>query len=169
MYQVFLAARLIAAGGRLLYIDASAIRKDIQIAGESVDSYMARPRLDPCPIVTRHLPLGQLARLVADAVAPYVEAEHRSRLNERIARQLYQFTYPFWMLEYRRVQSWRYAVGVCLGLRPAYSLRGVTLSAAARVRLELLFWTASVLGLTLPVGAFDRLRQSLYRLAKSHT
>ena len=30
MYQVFLAARLIAAGGALLYIDASAVRKDIQ-------------------------------------------------------------------------------------------------------------------------------------------
>ncbi len=169
MYQVFLAARLIASGGRLLYLDASAIRKDIQIPGESVDSYMARPRLDPCPIVARHLPLGQLARLVADAVLPYTPPEQRAAVFEQIARQLYQYTFPFWILEYRRVQSWRYALGVCLGLSPKYSVHGLPLPAAARIRLALLFWTASSIALTLPVGAFDRLRQTLYRLAKSHT
>ncbi len=169
MYQVFLAARLIAAGGRLLYIDASAIRKDIQIPGESVDSYMARPRLDPCPIVPRHLPLGQLPRLVSDAISPYAPPDQRGALIERIARQLYQYTFPFWILEYRRVQSWRYALGVCLGLRPTYSVRGLALPSIARLRLSLLFWTTSALALALPVGAFDRLRQALYRFAKSST
>jgi Glycosyl transferase family 2 len=169
MYQVFLAARLIAAGGRLLYIDASAVRKDIQIPGEGVDSYQARPRLQPCPIVTRHLPLGQLARLVADAITPYAEPRQRGRLIERVARQLYLYTYPFWIVEYRRVQSWRYALGVCLGLRPAYSLKGLALSTASRGRLELLFWTTSALALALPVKAFAGLRQKLYRFAKSNT
>jgi glycosyltransferase involved in cell wall biosynthesis len=169
MYQVFLAARLIAGGGRLLYIDKSAIRKDIQIPDESADSYRARPRLNPCPIVTRHLPLGQLARLVADAVSPYAEPARRAGVIEQIARQLYQYTYPFWILEYRRVQSWRYAVGVCLGLRPKYSLHGLPLSLTAQVRLAVLFWATSALALTLPVATFDRLRRSLYRLAKSNT
>jgi glycosyltransferase involved in cell wall biosynthesis len=169
MYQVFLAARLIAAGGRLLYIDSAAVRKDIQIPGEGVDSYAARKRLDPCPIVTRHLPLGQLALLVYDAITPYVPPKQRATLIESIAGQLYRYTFPFWILEYRRVQSWRYALGVCLGLRPAYSVGGLPLPPAVRLRLSLLFWTTSALALALPVGAFDRLRQTLYRLAKSTT
>jgi glycosyltransferase involved in cell wall biosynthesis len=169
MYQVFLATRLIAAGGRLLYIDASAIRKDIQIAGERVDSYRARPRLHPCPIVARHLPLGQLGRLVVDAIAAYAPSEERAALSEQVVRQLYQYTFPFWILEYRRVQSWRYALGVCLGLRPAYSAHGLELRRAARMRLSLLFWGTSALALGLPVGAFDRLRKMLYRIAKSTT
>jgi hypothetical protein len=169
MYQVFLAARLIAAGGRLLYIDTSAVRKDIHIEGESVDSYRARPRLDPCPVVTRHLPLGQLSRLVSDAVTPYATTDERARLVEQTARQLYLYTFPFWILEYRRVQSWRYALGVCLGLRPGYSLHGMSLTRGARARLGLLFWTMSAFALTLPVAAFDRVRQTLYRLAKSTT
>lgn len=169
MYQVFLAARLIAAGGRLLYIDSSAIRKDIQIPGESVDSYMARPRLDPCPIVPRHLPLGQLARLVSDAISPYALPEQRATLIEQVARQLYQYTFPFWLLEYRRVQSWRYAMGVCLGLRPVYSVRGLELPPIARLRLSVVFWTTSALALALPIRAFDRLRQTFYRFAKSNT
>jgi len=169
MYQVFLAARLIAAGGTLLYIDASAVRKDIQIPGECVDSYQARPRLRPCPVVTRHLPLGQLAMLVADAITPYAEQRQRGHLVEDVARQLYLYTYPFWIVEYRRVQSWRYALGVCLGLRPTYSLHGLALTFDARMRLELLFWTSSALALALPVGAFDGVRQKLYRFAKSNT
>ena len=103
--------RLIAAGGALLYIDASTVRKDIHIPGERVDSYQARPPLRPCPIVTRHLPLGQLPRVVADAITPCAEPRQRGRLIEHIARQLYLYTYPFWIVEYRRVQSWRYALG----------------------------------------------------------
>ncbi|MBV9328299.1 MAG: glycosyltransferase [Chloroflexi bacterium] len=169
MYQVFLAARLIAAGGRLLYIDTSAVRKDIQIAGENVDSYVARPRLKPCPVVTRHLPVGQLAQLVSDAITPCAESGQRGTMSEQVARQLYQFTYPFWILEYRRVQSWRYALGVCLGLRPAYSLRGLPVSSAARMRLTARFWLTSALALVMPLGVFNRLRQTLYRFAKSTT
>jgi hypothetical protein len=72
-------------------------------------------------------------------------------------------------VEYRRVQSWRYALGVALGLRPRYSLRGLSLPLGAQVRLAVLFWITSALALMLPVTAFDRLRHTLYRLAKSST
>jgi glycosyltransferase involved in cell wall biosynthesis len=169
MYQMFLAARLIAAGGRLLYIEAPVVRKDIRIPGEDVDSVVYRPRLDPCPIVARHLPLGQLARLVSDAITPYADPERRAFLIEQVARQLYQYTYPYWIVQYRQLQSWRYAVGVCLGLRPAYSLHGLALPRGAMLRLRLLFWSTSALALTLPMAGFARLRRTLYRLAKSNT
>ena len=50
MYQMYLAARMIAAGGNFLGWDRVAVRKDIRLAGGSpVDSYAQRPRLDPCP------------------------------------------------------------------------------------------------------------------------
>jgi GT2 family glycosyltransferase len=169
MYQMFLAARLIASGGRLLYINSALVSKDIQIPGENVDSVIYRARLDPCPIVPRHLPLGQLARLVSDAITPYAEPERRARLIEQVARQLYQYTYPFWIVQYRELQSWRYAVGVCLGLQPAYSLRGLALPPGVTLRLHLLFWSTSAIALTLPVAAFARVRRTLYRLAKSST
>ena len=95
--------------------------------------------------MTRHLPLGQLTRVVADAIIPCAEPRQRGRLIEHIARQLYLYTYPFWIVEYRRIQSWRYALGVCLGLQPQYSLQGLALSRGARLRLGLLFWTTSAL------------------------
>jgi len=169
MYQMFLATRLIAAGGRLLYLDTIAIRKDIQIAGENIDSYARWPRVDPCPIEARHLPMGAISQLVADALAPYETPNQREHSIERIARQLYLFTYPYWIVEYRRVQSWRYAVGVCLGLRPRHSLAGLSLSRAAGVRLTLLFWASSLAALALPARVFSFLRESLYRVAKAAT
>ena len=169
MYQMFLATRLVAAGGTLLYIDTVAIRKDIQVPGEAVDSIVARPRLDPCPIVERHLPLGQISRLVADAIAPYTPRGLRARLCEQVARQLYVFTYPFWIIKYRELQSWRFALGVCLGLRPDHSLAGLELSPAARLRLSILFWLSSAAALAVPRRLIDRLSGSLYRAAKATT
>jgi hypothetical protein len=169
MYQMFLAARLIAAGGALLYIDRVAIRKDIQIAGESVDSIAARPRLERCPIIERHLPLGQISRLVADALAPYAPGGLQARLCEQVARQLYLFTYPYWIVKYRELQSWRFALGVCLGLRPNHSLAGLELPWAARLRLSIVFWLSSMAALAVPRRIVDLLGASLYRAAKATT
>lgn len=169
MYQMFLAARMIAAGGQLLYVDTVAVRKDVQVPGEHVDSYALWPRVDPCPIVERHLPVGRIGQLIADALAPYESPAERERSIERIARQLYLFTYPFWLVEYRRVQSWRYALGVCLALRPRHSLAGLPVSRFAFIRLSALFWASSVAALALPAPIFSALRGSLYRLAKAVT
>lgn len=167
MYQMYLGSRIIASGGALLYIQELAIRKDIFIPSETVDSYAARPRLDPCPIVERPLPLGQIGRLVADAIAPSGMPDAKGQSIERIFRQLYTFTFPFWILEYRRVQSRRYALGVCLGLRPANSMADLSLSAAGRVRLSLLFWMAAVAALVIPEAVLTSLQGLLYRAAKA--
>jgi glycosyltransferase involved in cell wall biosynthesis len=167
MYQMFLGSRIIAAGGMLLHLDTVAVRKDIDIEGEVVDTYAARPRLDPCPIVERLLPVVQVGRLVADAIEPYDSPTRNGDSIGRIFSQLYLFTYPFWIVEYRRVQSWRYALGVCLGLRPGNSLSGLALPRLQRARLELLFWSTSLIALSVPVRLFAALHRTLYRVAKS--
>jgi glycosyltransferase involved in cell wall biosynthesis len=167
MYQMYLGSRIVATGGVLLHIDRISVFKDIFIAGETVDSYAAQPRLDPCPIVERELPLVHIGRLVADAVVPYEHTEGRARSVERIFRQLYAFTFPFWVVEYRRVQSARYALGVCLGLRPARSLGDLDLPPAARLRLNLLFWLSSLAALVVPVPLVNAMHGVLYRAAKA--
>jgi hypothetical protein len=109
----------------------------------------------------------EVGRLVADAIAPFEPPSMHERSVENIFQQLYSFTYPFWMVQYRRVQSWRYAVGVCLGLRPRNSLAGLALQRSTRVRLSLLFWTASLVALAIPERIFARLHRTLYRFAKA--
>ncbi len=167
MYQMYVACRIIAEGGLLLGIDEVTVRKDIQIPGEQVDSYAVRPRVHPCPIVERRTNLDTIGRLVTDAVAPYLKSSERQGVIERIFWQLLLFTYPYWVVEYRRVQSWRYAVGICLGMRPRNLFSGLSLDRIRRARLSVVFFLSSLGGLLIPVRVFDSLRTPLYYVAKA--
>jgi hypothetical protein len=167
MYQMYLGCRILAEGGRLLGIDTVVVLKDIQIPGEEVDSYARRPVERPSSIEERRLPLCQFGRVALDAVAPHIEAEQRARYTRRIFRQVLLFTYPFWLIEYRRIQSWRCALGVALGMRPRNILDSLNVSCGTRVYVACLYAFVSVAGLLTPRSLFGRLRSRLFALAKS--
>jgi hypothetical protein len=166
MYQMFLGCRIVAEGAEARGLERVTVRKDLRIPGQRVDSYATRPRLARCPIEERRIPLTVMGRLVADAVAGGAGPAGEARLAERILAQILLYTYPFWILEYRRVQSWRYAVGVCLGMRPRNITRGLALGWPGRVRVGALYALATAAGLCAPLRAFDRLYPALYALAK---
>jgi glycosyltransferase involved in cell wall biosynthesis len=166
MYQTFIGCSIIASGKPLLEIAEPLVRKDISLPNLSVDNYATRPRMRPCPIVERTIPLVQLARLTSDALRPYVSSVEQKRHNERILRQLLTFTYPFWLFEYRRVQSWRYAVGVALGMRPKHIASGIHLTRPHRLLIQFYYCAASLVGLLAPLWLFRYSRPLLYRLAK---
>lgn len=167
MYQTFVGCRMIASGKPLLERATVLVRKDIPIPGESVDSYAQRPKLRRCPVRSRTIPLGQLGRLVADAIAPHTHGCERRKLNEVILLQQLGITYPFWLFEYRRVQSWQYAAGIALGMSPTYTAAGVELGVVRPVRVWAVYALATALGLTMPGTVFDAIRGWLYKLAKS--
>ena len=166
MYQMYLATRLIAAGGRLLGIDRVCVDKDLQIAGQTVDSYRALPRLHPCPIVERPLPMVRLLQVVAAGLGSDDAAKGREENLIRVAKQLYRFTYPFWATEYRVSQSWRFAVGVYLALRPTRIANGLTFSRYGQFRLWLTYLCFGLLALTIPLPLFSVFRPWLYVFAK---
>lgn len=167
MYQMFLACRILAEGNTLLGVDRVVIRKDIEIPGEHVDSYARKPRLNPCPLIERKIPLVMTGRLVFDAIAPFLDLAEQQWALRRIFEQIFVFTYPFWIVEYRQVQSWKYAAGICLGMRPKNTLESLALEAPRRIRLNTLYIGATVLGLSLPTGLFKKLYPLLYSLAKA--
>ncbi|HEX4137664.1 MAG TPA: glycosyltransferase [Bryobacteraceae bacterium] len=166
MYQMYIGCRILADGYSLLEIPASAVRKGIVIPSESVDSYAARPRLKNCPIEERRLPLAQMGGLVYDAVQQDA-GDKSAALGALIFSQILVFTYPFWILEYRRVQSWRYAAGICLGMRPRNLLERVRLPFWRSLSLRILYATVTTAGLLCPIRLFDFCSQPLYRAAKS--
>ncbi|HVA49252.1 MAG TPA: glycosyltransferase family 2 protein [Pirellulales bacterium] len=166
MYQMYIGSRIVAAGRDLLERNVPAVRKDIPAPGEQVDSYARRPRVWPCPIVERPLPLGQIGRLVADAIAPYAGPDER-RWNEAVLDQLLGITYPFWLTEYRKVQSWRYAAGVAIGMRPVRTAAGVPLGMLGRARVWMIYWAATVAGLIVPQSVFTRIKGRLHWLVKT--
>jgi hypothetical protein len=166
MYQTFIGSRIIASGQSLLEREHQLVRKDIVINGESVDSYATKPKLKPCPIVTRRIPLGQLGMVVSAAIKPYCTHREFKRNNLRIILQLIGLTYPGWLFQYRIVQSWNYAAGLALGMRP--SLTAVMpLSIVGKMITWLVYVAVTLGGLFLPQGLFSMLRSYLYRFAKS--
>jgi hypothetical protein len=166
MYQMYLMARIVAMGKPLLLTELSTVRKDILIPGEEVDSYAKRPVLSPCPIEARVLPLAHIGPLISDAIEPALTDKTRDRVLEKVFQQLYCFTYPFWLIEYRRVQSWKYALGVALGINVTHDLSKVGLSPMRCVWLKALFFVTSLLALAAPIKLFAMFQQRLFSLAK---
>ena len=166
MYQTFIGCSIIASGKPLLEIAEPLVRKDISFPNLSVDNYATRPRLRSCPIVERTIPLVKFARLTSDAIRPYVSSVEQKRHNERILRQLLMFTYPFWLFEYRRVQSWRYAVGIALGMRPKRIASGIDLTRPHSLLIQFYYGAATLVGLLAPLWLLKYFRPLLYRLAK---
>ncbi len=165
MYQMYLGCRLLALGGRLLTLDRPVVREGIRIAGESVDSYARKPKLRPCPVIERPIPLARMGALVVDAVdVPPGEGRRRAF---GVFWQILVFTYPFWIIEYRRVQSWKYALGICIGMRPRRLLSGITPPVVSHAALLVLYGTVTSAALLTPVVLFDVLKGRLYRFAKS--
>jgi hypothetical protein len=166
MYQMYIASRIIAEGYELLELDMVVVRKDMKIAGESVDSYENRPRLDPCPIVERKTTLLQLGALVSDAVRPHA-GKQLARHEVQILLQVLFFTYPFCILQARRVQSWKYAAGNCLGMRPKNLFSQMHFSPFHRWFLGGVFFTVSCAALLMPISFFDACQPKLFAISKS--
>lgn len=167
MYQMFVGCRILSEGASLLGVDRVMVRQGIRISGERVDSYATRPKAKGWPVVEQKLPLNSLGRLVADAVSPYWPPRQKLSGTEGIFRQILLFPYVFWLVEYRRVQSWGYAAGVALGMRPRRLWKGVDLSWGGKFRLTFLYAGVTLCGLVIPIRLFDLLQKRLYALAKA--
>jgi Glycosyl transferase family 2 len=165
MHQMFLGCRMIAAGGVLLEVDQVAVRKDVQIEGELVDSYARKPPATLRGIPAQHLPLGKAARLVIDAIEPHIRSG-RSRIVLKVVVQYLGFLYPYWLVQYRKVQSWRFAAGISRGMRPATTLSSVKLSLFERAFAQSLYGFSTLVGLTVPIWLLDLLQQPARRLAR---
>ena len=165
MYQMYIGCRLIAAGGRLLEADLVTVRKDIQIRGEAVDSYARRGRVELTGIPEQRIPLASVARLVIDAVSPYL-AGARLRTTGSIVLQYFGFLYPYWLLEYRRVQSWRFAAGVARAMRPSSTLGDSGLSIFERAVAAATYGASTIVGLAAPAGLLGLLHRPARRVAR---
>src|SRR4029077_9223751 len=110
-------------------------------------SFARKPRLQLRGIPEQSLPLCETARLVIDAIEPYV-VRNRTKVFLTVIVQYFGFLYPYWLLQYRRVQSWRFAAGLSRAMRPRRSLAGVGLSLYVSVCAQVVYGIATLIGLT---------------------
>lgn len=142
------------------------VHKDVQVVGEEVDSYARRPLLDPCPVQPRPLPMNQIGMLVADALDPHLSKENRGRCLRHVFWQFLAYPYAYWIIQYRRVQSWRYSLGICLAMTPGRILPRTQINFGTALFIWVIYGMATVTGLLTPIRVFDKLRPWLYSLAK---
>lgn len=160
-YQIFLATRIMATGGRIASIAVSAIRKDVRVDDQGVVTYATKVKGAPRSFAPRHTGLDNVIRVAVDGTLPSVPDRDRSRVLRRIIGQIFTITYPFWLFEYRRVGRWSLAVGVARGMSPRQLLREYPLSAGDRVYLILLYYAVTAFGLLVPLGVFTRWRAAM--------
>ena len=167
MYQMFLGTRMLAEGGRLLGIEEAVVAKDILIPGETSEGHYAKkPKVRDFWVKVRPMPLTLYAQLACDAVLPCVAENKRQAIIRSIFKRVLLFTYPPWLPEYRRVQSWKFAAGVALGMSPGRIISKLAVTTSTRTYITTLYLLVTVAGLFVPISLFDKLRTTLYSIAK---
>lgn len=168
-YQIFLACRIIAAGGRLAGLDLSVVRDHIRLNGDlAPETYKNRFKDAPFSIKWLHTGLESAARVTIDAVQPFVPANQQSALIRRVYTQIFTITYPYWLFEYRRLATWGHAVGVARDLWPGWRLAEYNLSFSDRMFLWCLYLTVTLIGLTFPASIFNKVRARIADLVRRH-
>lgn len=157
-YQIYLASKIAATGGCIASLAIPAIRKDVRVDGKTVVTYATKVKDSARSFAPRHTGLDSVIRVAADATLPSVRENAQSATLRRIIAQILTITYPFWLLEYRRVSRWSIAVGVARAMAPGRLLQEYRLSVLDRAYLTALYWIVTVLGLTLPIQVFTGTR-----------
>jgi hypothetical protein len=160
-YQIYLACRILAAGGKLAALDVVAIRKDVVVENRSVPNYQTRLGHARWSFQPRHTGLDSVIRVTADAVLPFLPQPARSAALRQIVSQVLAITYPYWLFEYRRIGNWSVAVGVARGMWPHTLVGEYELRKRDTLVIWLLYAVVTLLGLTVPSRLFNRIRGTL--------
>jgi glycosyltransferase involved in cell wall biosynthesis len=174
-YQIFIACRIMAAGGRLGSLAISAISKDVRVADHMVPNYATKWANEAWSLQNRHTGLDSVVRVTADAVRPFVAINERSAVLRSILVRMFASSYSFWLVEYRRVSNWSFSAGIARAMWPGKLLReykvdwGLTLK--DRIHIWCVYLFTTIAGLLAPVSLLraisSRLANTLRRKQQS--
>jgi glycosyltransferase involved in cell wall biosynthesis len=167
MYQMYLATSIVSMGGEILGIRDICIQKDLQIQGQEIDSYKTHAKVTKCSLTARKLPMSRIFEVILVGLESMPDGRQKEECLLKIAKQLYMFTYPYWIIEYRREQSWCYSFGIYRALNPLIVINKVyQFSFYNKVKLTLLYIASGMAGFLIPILIFNKFRPFLYKIAK---
>ncbi len=158
--QIYLAARIIAAGGRLATIEESMVAKDVVVEGKLPNSYA-----DTLAAMNRRFTrktggLDQVGRVACDAILPFVGQGRREAFLVAIYRQILTNSYAFWLWDYRSKGAFKAAVNLALGCWPGNLIKTET-AAWTKIRISITYILVSLAGLFAPLSLLARLKDIL--------
>lgn len=164
--QIYLAARIIASGGILATIEESLVAKDVVIPGEIVNSYVDVLEASNRRFIARTGGLDQVGKVACDAILPYAPGPLRKKCMMAIYGQILSYSYPYWLLDYRKRGVYRASVNLALGCLPARLVKIEDVPLSVNASLLLLYLGATAAGLLTPVRLLERVKGAVYRFSK---
>ena len=164
--QIYLAARCIAAGGSFATIADSMVEKDLEVGDEKVNSYSDVLVSNNRTVHRETGGLDQVGLVAAEAILPCVKSGERQHYLRKIYAQLLMYTYPYWLLSYRKQNVYRAALNLSLGCYPPNLTRRKHVSLFGHVCLFPIYATSTALGLLLPVKLLDAMAARLATFSK---
>lgn len=164
--QMFLAARIIASGGRLAPIAESMVAKDVEMPGEVVNSYVDKLFINNRTLHREYGGLDQVGRVACEAILPYVDKRRRQRAILKIYAQLLFFTYPYWLVNYRERGAYRAALNLALGCFPTNLVKFSPVSFYVYCLLTGIFAATTLPGLLVPISVLGKVKALMSRLSK---
>ncbi len=165
--QMYLGARIIAAGGRLATIDKAIVAKDVMVGGIKANSYADVLKRDNARITPRMGGLDQVGRVVCDAILPHVQAAKKTIFLVSIYRRLLSYSYLYWLVQYRKDGVFRASLNLALGCMPTRLLRFRPVSWWGHVLVWLVYFPVTLAGLTTPLRLVDVVKRRVYRAPKA--
>lgn len=90
-----------------------------------------------------------------------------AKLAYKILKRIYTITYPFWIIQYKKWGSLPASIGLVLGINPIKTKNWDAINFIQKVKLFLLYLTASILGIITPVFLFNRIERYLQKAVKT--
>jgi glycosyltransferase involved in cell wall biosynthesis len=165
--QIYLASRIVAAGGTLASIAETMVANNVRISGEVANSYLDVLERDNHKFMRKTGGLDQVGRVACDAILPFVSMHERGRYLGYVYSQILFFSYSYWLYDYRKNGVSRAACNLALGCFPSNLIKGRDVSLLVRVRLLALYGIATAGGLLLPIRLLEKMKGFFYRLSKS--
>ena len=110
--------------------------------------------------------MGNILRTVAYGIEKGSPNTDNRSVILSVARQLYIYSYPYWIVEYRRIQSYSYALGVYIALRPSIILEKLNFTLLSKINILIIYISTGVAGFLIPIKSFELLRPFFYKIAK---
>ena len=166
-FQIYLAARIIAAGGSVAEIDELMIAKDVTIQGKKSNSYLDFLETKNKTVHGEFGGLDQVVRVTCEAILPYVEDYNRDKIIKTVYGLLYKFTYPLWLYDYRKNKVFKASLNLALGCFPTRLVRVPDVRLKTWVYLFFLYFVSTVGGLIIPTSIVTKFKGYLFLKSKS--
>lgn len=162
--QMYFAARIITNGGRFFMYNEALIIKDIQIDGSMANSYrdtLMKKWSDYKPID------GGLRQVIWAVVEGFSDAgSDVKKISYKVLKNIYRFTLPFWLIDYRSNGSFVGAVAMAKGLQPSAVKQFNLLAPTSRLKIRSYYYLAIATGFLVPPFVFKKLKPAIYKLIK---